>query len=118
MPLINFLAFIIKKIIINRKMDNVCEFIQNNSNTQLNTYIYIEQDYNECDTFNINLDVFNYVNLKLREYFGNNISNIESIIDNNRLIIKFDINNCSGEIWETIENENENYWVVSLFNKK
>jgi hypothetical protein len=97
-------------------MNNVCKFIQNNTNTKLNTYIYIEQDYNECKTFYTYFDVFNYVSLKLRKYFGDNIINIESIIDNNQHIIKFDVNNHSGEIWETIENENENYWVVSLFN--
>jgi hypothetical protein len=97
-------------------MNNVCKFIQNNTNTKLNTYIYIEQYYNECKTFYTYFDVFNYVSLKLRKYFGDNIINIESIIDNNQHIIKFDVNNHSGEIWETIENENENYWVVSLFN--
>ena len=94
-------------------MNNVCEFIKTNINSQLDSYICIEQNYNECDKFDTCFKVLDYVSFKLHEYFGDNIKNINSIIDNNQHIIKFDINNFSGEIWEIIEDEH--YWVVSLF---
>jgi hypothetical protein len=97
-------------------MNNVCEFINTNINSHLDSYSCIKQNYNECNTFNTYFKVLDYVSFKLHEYFGDNIKNISSIIDNNQHIIKFDVNNFSGEIWEIIEDEH--YWVISLFINK
>lgn len=99
-------------------MDEVCDYIKSACDIMprvegVNDSCYIEFKASEDIDWKDDLFI-DYVRSELESHLGSDVSNISSVIEDNRISIKFTCNGLSGVISEWYNSRDYHYWVVSF----